>query len=65
MITKTETSKELLENLTYLVKDFQAEWKANENNLNDIPYDGWPCAGLPFFKKALKLINKLKKNQPD
>ena len=65
MTTKTETSKELLQILTYLVKDFQAVWKANENNLNDIPYDMWPCAGLPFFRTALKLINKLKKNQPD
>lgn len=65
MTTKTETSKETLQNLKYLVKNFQAAWKANENNLNDIPYDGWPCVGLQFFTTALKLINQLKKNQPD
>jgi hypothetical protein len=65
MTTKIETSKELLQNLTYLVKNFQAQWKANENNLNDIPYDLWSCTGLPFFTKALKLINQLKENQPN
>lgn len=65
MTPKTETSKELLQNLTYLVEDFQAEWKDNENDLNDIPFEGVCGVGLPFFTTALKLINQLKKNQPD
>lgn len=65
MTTKIKTSKELLQDLTCLVKNFQAEWKSNENNLNDIPYDGWSYAGLPFFRSALKIIKQLKKNQLD
>jgi hypothetical protein len=65
MTAKIETSKEKLQYLTYLVKNFQAAWKANKNNLNDIPYDGWPCVGLAFFTEALKVINQLEKNQPD
>lgn len=65
MTTKTETSKELIQNLTYLVKDFQAEWKENKKDLNDLAYDGVSGVGLPFFRTALKLINQLKKSQPD
>ena len=65
MKTKNKTSKELFQELICLVESFQAEWKANENDLNNIPYDGWPCTGLPFFRSALKLIKQLKKNQLD
>lgn len=65
MTTKIETSKELLQNLTYLVEDFQAEWKNSEADLNNIPFDDSCGVGLPFFRTALKLINQLKKNQPD
>lgn len=62
MTTETKTSKELLQNLTYLVEDFQAEWESNETDLNDIPFDGVCGVGLPFFTEALRLINQLKKN---
>ena len=65
MTTKIETSKELLQNLTYLVQDFEAEWKHNKADLNNIPFDSCWGVGLPFFTEALKLINQLKNNQPD
>lgn len=65
MTTKTETSKEILQNLTYLIINFQAEWKENKKDLNDLAYDGVCGVGLPFFRTALKLINQLKKSQPD
>lgn len=65
MTPKTETFEEVLQNLTYLVKDFQAEWKHNEADLSNIPFDTCWGVGLPFFTEALKLINQLKNNQPN
>ena len=50
-----------LEKLEKLVKYFHRAWKANVNNLNDIPYDMVSGVGLPFFKEALKYIRQLKK----
>lgn len=52
---------EKLEKLVKLVKYFHRAWKANVNNLNDIPYDMVLGVGLPFFEEALKHIKQLKK----